>query len=83
MKEYEIPPEGSLGLLALGAAGITAWRKKRKESGMEDKLLEWKEVAKEEKKKRDEEKKKKEEEKKQEAALKEDQNAAKNPEENG
>ncbi|MGA7306723.1 MAG: hypothetical protein WBW88_17760, partial [Rhodothermales bacterium] len=23
---YEIPPEGSLGLLALGAVGITEWR---------------------------------------------------------
>ncbi len=24
-----IPPEGSLGLLALGAVGVVAWRKKR------------------------------------------------------
>jgi hypothetical protein len=30
-KTYEIPVEGSLGLLALGAAGIRAWRKKREE----------------------------------------------------
>ena len=28
---YHIPPEGSLGLLALGAVGIRAWRKKRAE----------------------------------------------------
>ena len=26
---FEIPVEGSLGLLALGAAGITEWRKVR------------------------------------------------------
>lgn len=26
MTSYEIPPEGSLGLLALGAVGITEWR---------------------------------------------------------
>jgi hypothetical protein len=29
--KYEIPAEGSLALLALGAKGITAWRKKRAE----------------------------------------------------
>lgn len=29
--KYEIPPEGSLGLLALGAAGIRAWREKKKQ----------------------------------------------------
>ena len=28
---YEIPFEGSLGLLALGAVGLKAWRNKRKE----------------------------------------------------
>ena len=27
----EIPTDGSLGLLALGAVGIKAWRKKREE----------------------------------------------------
>lgn len=26
---YEIPPEGSLGLLALGYRGLTAWRERR------------------------------------------------------
>ena len=26
---YEIPPEGSLGLLALGAVGLKAWREVR------------------------------------------------------
>jgi len=30
-KEFEIPVEGSLGLLALGAVGINAWRKKQRE----------------------------------------------------
>lgn len=29
---FEIPAEGSLGLLALGAVGIKAWRKKRDEA---------------------------------------------------
>lgn len=28
---YEIPPEGSLGLLALGHIGLKLWREKRKE----------------------------------------------------
>lgn len=28
---YEITSEGSLGILALGAEGIKAWRKKREE----------------------------------------------------
>lgn len=28
---YDVPVEGSLGLLALGAAGIKAWREKRDE----------------------------------------------------
>ncbi|MGZ4056210.1 MAG: hypothetical protein ACXVDZ_03530 [Bacteroidia bacterium] len=30
-KPFEIPTNGSLGLLALGAVGIKAWREKRKE----------------------------------------------------
>lgn len=30
----EIPTDGSLGLLALGAVGIKAWRKKRKEEDL-------------------------------------------------
>ena len=29
--EFEIPLEGSLGLLALGAVGLKAWRKKKEE----------------------------------------------------
>jgi hypothetical protein len=29
---FEIPVDGSLGLLALGAVGIKAWRKKRDEA---------------------------------------------------
>ena len=32
-KEYKIPPQGSLGLLALGDIGIKLWREKRKEAG--------------------------------------------------
>jgi hypothetical protein len=28
---FDIPPDGSLGLLALGAVGLKAWRKKREE----------------------------------------------------
>ena len=28
---FEIPVQGSLGILALGAVGIKAWREKRKE----------------------------------------------------
>ena len=31
LNSIEIPVEGSLGLLAYGAQGIKAWRKKRKE----------------------------------------------------
>ena len=30
----EIPTDGSLGLLALGAVGIKAWRKKREEEDL-------------------------------------------------
>lgn len=30
-KEYIVPPEGSLGLLALGHIGLYAWRKARAE----------------------------------------------------
>jgi len=35
MEEFyrSIPPEGSLGILALGAVGLTAWRRKRMEAG--------------------------------------------------
>lgn len=32
---YEIPAEGSLGLLALGARGLDLWRKKRAETQKE------------------------------------------------
>ena len=31
-KEFEIPVEGSLGLLALGYRGVVAWRKVRNEA---------------------------------------------------
>ncbi|MCP4361483.1 MAG: hypothetical protein GY796_26015 [Chloroflexi bacterium] len=34
---FEIPPEGSLGLLALGAAGIEAWRQARAAFTVENK----------------------------------------------
>lgn len=40
LKTFEIPPEGSLGLLALGAVGLRAWRKVRSESDYELKLIE-------------------------------------------
>lgn len=30
-KTFDIPPEGSLGLLALGAVALKPWREKRKE----------------------------------------------------
>lgn len=30
-ENFDIPVEGSLGLLALGAVGLKAWRKKRDE----------------------------------------------------
>ncbi len=30
---YEVPVEGSLGVLALGAVGILAWREKQKKEG--------------------------------------------------
>ncbi len=32
-KETTVPVEGSLGLLALGAVGIRAWKERRKEVG--------------------------------------------------
>ena len=31
---FDIPVEGSLGILALGAQGIKAWRAKKKEAGL-------------------------------------------------
>lgn len=37
---FEIPAEGSLGLLALGAVGVRPWRHKRIESGFEAQLIE-------------------------------------------
>lgn len=33
---YELTAEGSLGILALGAAGIRAWRKKREEEKLKN-----------------------------------------------
>ncbi len=32
---HQIPIQGSLGLLALGAKGLLAWRKAKKEAGFE------------------------------------------------
>jgi len=32
-EKMDIPPEGMLGLLALGAVGIKAWRQARKKAG--------------------------------------------------
>lgn len=37
---FEIPVEGSLGLLALGAVAMKPWRQKRMETGYEEQLLE-------------------------------------------
>lgn len=34
-EKYEIPVEGSLGLLALGHHGLIAWRQKKREAGPE------------------------------------------------
>lgn len=36
-KTYEVTAEGSLGLLAMGAVGIRAWRKKREEEKLNSK----------------------------------------------
>lgn len=36
---YEIPAEGSLGLLALGAKGIDLWREKRNRVRLENEAL--------------------------------------------
>jgi hypothetical protein len=33
---YEVPAEGSLGLLALGYRGLDAWREKREEEKKKD-----------------------------------------------
>ena len=32
-KPFDIPVDGSLGILALGAVGVKAWRERRKETG--------------------------------------------------
>lgn len=37
---FAIPPEGSLGLLALGAIAVKPWRKSRVDSGYEAQLIE-------------------------------------------
>jgi CO/xanthine dehydrogenase FAD-binding subunit len=56
---FEIPPEGSLGLLALGAVAMKPWRKKRIECGYEEKLIERVKKEVEEVKQRQQEKKEK------------------------
>ncbi|MBA3647666.1 MAG: hypothetical protein H0W62_03805 [Chitinophagales bacterium] len=64
LKQFEIPPEGSLGLLALGAVGLRAWRQVRSKSDYEQKLIDRsKEMEKEMQKKMEERKVKQEEEK--------------------
>ncbi len=35
----DIPVEGSLGLLALGAAGLFAWRRKKEQAGIKHGFL--------------------------------------------
>jgi hypothetical protein len=37
-KPLDVPAEGALGLLALGHVGLSAWRKKRIETGLEEEL---------------------------------------------
>lgn len=59
---FEIPPEGSLGLLALGAVALKPWRQKRIESGEEEELIKRVKQQTEEMKKRREEMRKKMEE---------------------
>ena len=36
-QKFDIPVEGSMGLLALGAAGLKAWRKVRDQAKKEEK----------------------------------------------
>lgn len=40
-KRFEVPPGGSLGILALGAVGVRAWKKAKKQ--YEDQLRDGKE----------------------------------------
>lgn len=47
-EEFDIPVEGSIGLLALGDVGLRAWRKVRKEAKI--KLMKDKKVQKDAKK---------------------------------
>ncbi len=56
---FDIPPEGSLGLLALGAVAMKPWRQKRIDSGSEQKLLERVKKEVEEAKQRQQERKEK------------------------
>lgn len=35
---YDVPVEGSLGLLALGSVGLKAWRQKKREAMVQGKL---------------------------------------------
>jgi hypothetical protein len=67
-KEMEIPPEGGLGLLALGDIAVKPWRQKRIETGFEKDLLERSAKQAEESKKRKEEMERKREQKKNEQA---------------
>ena len=54
-KELPVPPEGALGLLALGDITVKPWRQVRMESGYEKELLERVKAQAEESKKRREE----------------------------
>lgn len=59
-KPFDIPVDGSLGLLALGHLGLMAWRNKRKEAGFDPvkkKLEMIKEIEKQQKEKETNEKK--------------------------
>ena len=72
-QSFEIPPEGSLGLLALGAIAMKPWRQKRIETGFEKDLLERTKLQSEEARKKMEELKKKFEEAKQKKEQEQDE----------
>ena len=59
---FEVPAEGTLGMLALGAVTVKPWRQKRLETGFEEQLIErCKKQAEESAKKKEEQKQKMEE----------------------
>ena len=59
-KDFDVPVEGSIGLLALGHLGLKAWRDKRKSVGYDVVAEKKKMMAELEKQKKESEKKEKE-----------------------